>query len=360
MEPLWDRVDRNRVRLGLFVVLFVVGSVAGFDLMILAPVMLFLAVKVFASAPASEAYAALQSIALAGSAAFGGLATVWAGFTLLRSEKWLLAKLGAELVPKGSLLDTKFALKDMAIAAGLDVAPALYRIPDSSVNAFIFAARRRRAVVGVTQGFVEKLTVDEQRAVFANLVARLRSGDTITSTGVTALMAPVHSWRDYTLTSDDREMSDALGEYRDGGDVPVRKPDEGLAFLVIFGFGFALLAEIVAAGHRRAQLSSAEKADAEGMLLLKDPASMLSALEKCVPLNNGVPAAGEALAEVFYCWTADSTNDDDDPVWQRVARLREVLGVAGWRPESEHVVDGMFAPPPPRLANASSDDAIRR
>ena len=335
MEPLWDRVDRNRVRLGLFVILFVVASIAGFDLLILVPAIIVLSFKVYAAAPAAEAYDAFRSLALMGSAAFGGLAAAWAIFTLLRSEKWLLGRLGAVLVPTGELLATKYALKDMAIAAGLDVAPALYQIPNTSVNAFIFAARRRRAVVGITRGFVEKLSIDEQRAVFANLIARLRSGDTIVSTGVTALMAPVHAWRAWSLDSDDLDMSAALRGSGDEGDTSGASDGEGALLFVVFGFGFALLAELVAAGHRRAQLSAAEKADAEGMLLLKDPASMLSALEKCVPLNNGVPAAGEALAEVFYCWTADSTDDEDDPEWQRVARLREVLGVEGWNPDEQ-------------------------
>ena len=41
-------------------------------------------------------------------------------------------RLGATLVPKGELLDTKFALKDMAIAAGAAVAPALYLIDTST------------------------------------------------------------------------------------------------------------------------------------------------------------------------------------------------------------------------------------
>ena len=89
------------------------------------------------------------------------------------------------------------------------------------------------------------------------------------------------------------------------------------------------MGETVAWVYRRSQLTAAEKADAEGMLLLKDPVSMLSALEKCVRLDNTVPAAGEAYGEIFYCWTGDSTSDDTDIEWSRVARLREVLGAEG-------------------------------
>ncbi len=55
--------------------------------------------------------------------------------------------------------------------------------------------------------------IDEQRAVFANLVARLASGDTIVSTGVAAaLMWPVQAWRDRALDSQNAEMDRELTE----------------------------------------------------------------------------------------------------------------------------------------------------
>lgn len=79
---------------------------------------------------------------------------------------------------------------------------------------------------------------------------------------------------------------------------------------------------------------------------------MLSALERCIAFDNCVPAAGEGLADLFYCWTGIATNDDDDPEWQRVARLREVLGVEGWIPEDAPLPSEAepLVPPAPRLA----------
>ena len=102
--------------------------------------------------------------------------------------------------------------------------------------------------------------------------------------------------------------------------------------LLLFGFALAIVGELFAFWQRRGQLRAAEKADAEGMLLLKEPAVMLSALEKCVRYDNVVPRAGDTFSDLFYCWTGDSADDEDDPEWERVARLREVLGVEGtWR-----------------------------
>ena len=169
MEPLWDRVDRNRLKLAALVLLFVLSSALGFVALFALPWFLLVLRSAGTTAQLMSVFWSGMGDAFAVVAFAAG---AWAGFSLLRSEKWLLARFNATLVPKGELLDTKFALKDMAIAAGLPVAPALYVMPETSTNAFLFAARRRRAVIGITEGFTRKLTVDQQRAVFANLVAR--------------------------------------------------------------------------------------------------------------------------------------------------------------------------------------------
>lgn len=361
IEPLWDRVDANRIRLTLFVIAFVTVSVASFDVFFLVPATFIFVVRAYGDLPQAQVMVIFWGIVIPMSIAYGSLASGWAIYTLLRSERWLLKRLDATLIPRGEQLETKMALKDMAIAAGLPVAPALYLIDVSSTNAFIFAARRRRAVVGVTSGFLTKLTVDERRAVFANLIARLKSGDTITSTGVTALMWPVQAWRSYRQQSDIDAIDAAMiSGPADPFDEEGSDRASGVAFFLIFGVGFAILSELMAAMQRRAQRSTAEKADAEGMLLLKDPKSMLSALGHCIELNNLVPSAGEALSELFYCWTGVSTNDDADPEWQRVARLREVLGVEGatWRnPARTAMPTGSLAPVAPRLESGGGKEA---
>lgn len=352
-EPLWDRVDANRIRLAVFVFLFVVGSALGFMVFLVAPVAFLFMLRVLTDSSAAEATDTFWSSVFTAGLAFSAIASGWAAFTLLRSERWLLKRLAATLIPTGEHVETKMALKDMAIAAGLHIAPALYLLDTRATNAFVFAARRRRAVVGVTRGFLTKLTIDEQRAVFANLVARLRSGDTITATGITALMWPVQSWRLSRFTAEDARSADNF-DLRSTRDVAQEAATGTGGFIpfILFGMGFAILSEFVAAGHRHSQLSTAEKADAEGMLLLRDPVSMLDALSHCVELDNLVPTAGEAFAELFYCWTGAATNDDEDPEWKRVARLREVLGVEGAMWSRLTPIDAAgecFAPKAPRL-----------
>jgi len=327
-EPLWDRVDRNQLLLVGNLALFAVLGAAWFGAVCL------VAILVLAIIGGASGWASLQMplLALVGDSWFDSALRVWAmgltvtlgyeWFALSRSERSLLTRMGAVIVAKGERLDTKMALKDMAIASGMSVAPALYEVGSSNVNAFIAESIGRRPVVGVTTGFLEKLSTAEQRAVFANLVARARSGDTRVATAVVALMAPLERWR----ASYESRQNAALDAEMLGYD----SPEPPMASFPLFGIPMVVVGEVVAAEHRRSQLRTAEKADAEGMLLLKDPSAMLSALQRCVALDNVVPSAGAAYAQLFYCWTGDSTNDEEDPEWRRVARLREVLGVEGW------------------------------
>ena len=263
-----------------------------------------------------------------------------------------MRRLGATISPKGEELPTKMALKDMAIAAGMAPAPALYVLETTNVNAFVFAASRRRPIVGVTRGLVDRLPVDEQRAVFANLIARVRSGDTIYATGVTALTRPLWSIRDRGIRrSAEQDSAAMLGD--DGALAASAATDGsavGLGWIFFVAAVFVAVTELAAFGSRRTQLRQAEVADAEGMLLLREPQVMLAALEDCIRFNNYVPAAGPGFAQLFYCWTGDATSDEEDPEWRRVLRLREALGIEGLQPESVPNVPIMVvAPPAPRL-----------
>ena len=348
MEPLWDRVGRNRFRLASAVGLFVLGTVLGIDAL---AVLVALPFAFFVSLQPGgvEATGVLLSVVGWTSLVAVGAAAAWTAIALSRSERWLVKRLGAEILPKGEALPSKMALKDMSLAAGITPAPAMYVLETSNVNAFVFAASRRRPIVGVTRGLIDRLPVDEQRAVFANLIARLHSGDTIYATGVTALTRPLWAARDRQLRQSAEEDSAAMlgmptktGEGQDDA--------MALGWVFFLAAAFVAITEVAAFGSRRSQLRQAEVADAEGMLLLRDPKAMLSALESCIRLNNYVPTGGPAFAQLFYCWTGDATSDEEDPEWRRVIRLREVLGVEGLTPEK--ALDPAFmavAPPAPRL-----------
>lgn len=249
-------------------------------------------------------------------------------------------------------MPTKYALKDMAIASGFDVAPAMYVIETPNVNAFVYQRGHHRAIVGVTRGLTTRMTSDEQRAVFANLMARLQQGDMLWASAVTALMSPMWRMRDKQLDANEEILygSDARQALDHPSDAEFHVSSAevyGIALLSLF----AVISELLAYGHRSSQLKHAETADAEGMLLLKDPRPMLSALEKSVRFNNFVPTAGPGMTQLFYAWTGESTDDEEDPEMRRVTRLREVLGVEGMELPVAIPNESTFlvAPPAPRI-----------
>ncbi|HEY5506167.1 MAG TPA: hypothetical protein VIK83_01635, partial [Coriobacteriia bacterium] len=190
-----------------------------------------------------------------------------------------------------------------------------------------------RTIVGVTRGFVDRLTSEDQRAVFANLMARVRAGDTLWATVVSAIMGPIWGQRATQLRQEDKLQGDegtwtnALTGGLVGG--AAREQPEVVAGVFILGFLGVVLTELLMSGHERAALAAAEKADAEGMLLLKDPQEMLTALADVLEVDNTIPGAGEAYSSLFFCWAGIGYAPEDDPEMRRLGRLREVLGTAG-------------------------------
>ena len=71
-----------------------------------------------------------------------------------------------------------------------------------------------------------------------------------------------------------------------------------------------------------------EKADAEGMLLLRDPTPMLSALRKAISSSNEVADGDPSYDGIFYAPTSGKPAIDKVER-RRYDRLREVLGIEG-------------------------------
>ncbi|MRR11973.1 hypothetical protein EG835_05770, partial [bacterium] len=196
-EPLWARVDANRVKLAVFVVLFVSGSSILLTLALVAVpgVLLGLGAGFFGYADPTLWFARLPWALLS---AFGALVAVGGllcAVQLSNAEDWVSHRFKGHAFEAGEAGELRRAVADMAIAAGLAEPPRLLVLEVDSINAFALGATRNSPVIGVTRGILDALTFEEQRAVIATLTARIIAGDIMFGTALAALMGPLGAIR---------------------------------------------------------------------------------------------------------------------------------------------------------------------
>jgi Zn-dependent protease with chaperone function len=353
VTPLWARVDANRTKIAVFVVLFVVGSAALLDAALIAVPGSLLSLA-FADSPDTwfRGLAIVCAVAFAVLIAVGGLL---AAVQLSNAEDWVRNRFAGRDLGQGEAPDLVSAASDMALAAGLATPPRIIVIeaPGDSVNAMALGTVRERALIGVTPGFVTQLDPGEQRAVIATLTARIIAGDIMFGTALAALMGPLKAIREANRSAGgaagaiaDAGCSDpgcgsgcadgcgsGCGDIGDLGDADGCGGAIGLVLFLVFVAVVTYVAVVSAAWivtlwGRALQRTSYEKADAEGMLLLKHPAPMLSALDQAVATSNQVTGGDVSYDGIFYAATSGTARIERVET-RRLTRLREVLGTEG-------------------------------
>lgn len=165
-EPLMERVDRQRVgRRWANVVLAVV--ITGFVVALLA---------IIFTEGLSAARMPLGILIVI-------VTAVYVGVFRRPNAQGSAAILGAVPADADALPGTRQAMEEMAIAFGLVTSPALAIIETPALNAFIAGERPETAILGVTRGLAETLSVAEQRGVVAHLLARHAIGRSAISEG---------------------------------------------------------------------------------------------------------------------------------------------------------------------------------
>jgi Zn-dependent protease with chaperone function len=349
VEPLWARIDANRVRIALFVVLFVTGSAVLLEAsMVVLPGSLLSLL-----ATDTRAYFGVLGVVVAASfALLLAVGALIAAVQLANAEDWVRARFRGRDLTDAEAPGLVRAVADMALAAGLPEVPRIIVIDAErdSVNALAVGTTRKRALIGVTPGFLTALDEAEQRAVVATLTARIIAGDIMFGTALAALMGPIKAIRRINAGAGgvasglaDAGCSDpGCSGCSDGcsgcGDLSDLDSGGcgGLIAVVVFLVVVAVItyvavvtsAWIVTWWGRALHRTAYEKADAEGMLLLKDPGPMLRALEKAAKSSNVVADGDASYDSIFYIATS-GTPRVERVERRRHARLRGVLGTEG-------------------------------
>lgn len=255
---------------------------------------------------------------------------VWCITATRRPLKGMLPCLLARPVQKGELRTAKSALHDAVIASGIPM-PRLAIIDCTALNAFVITKGTGPVWIGVTRGLTEQLSHNELRAVFAHLVARVRDGSATTKTLIAMLFA---------ATARAGRSGDALTEAMtpqvdDSVRVDVLKsffmPLVFMYDTIRFFLGFS--SAFIEVGHRRAAMMTAATADADAMMLTRDPRGMLGALEKVLPADNRPGSVWDprlrenVFGGLFFAWPTVSHYKDPELI--RIRRMREMLGAAG-------------------------------
>lgn len=354
-QPLWVRVDRNRAKLGWFVVLFVSGSALLLTTALVGVPGSLIGLALTAGEPPGSswywtdfavAYAASLGVLLA-------LGIIASAVQLANAEDWVRNRFTGRVAEPGTLPALERAVGDMAIAAGLPASPGIVVFDTPAVNAYALGTVRSRAVIGVTSGLLAALSEDEQRAVVAALIARIVSGDILFATALAALMGPLKAIRGSGKAIASSGCADGCGNaialdgcsgLDDGcGCLMSGLEDNDSASGCLGAIGVAVFLAVVAAITYAAVVSAAwivtlwgrllhrtayEKADAEGMLLLKDPAPMLAALKRVIASDTTIADGDASYDGIFYTPTSGTTRVERAES-RRLRRLAEVLGVEG-------------------------------
>ncbi|GAB4275967.1 MAG: zinc metalloprotease HtpX [Coriobacteriia bacterium] len=343
-EPLWERIDRNKRRFAVLITAYVVvtWACASFVVWLTA---LFFGLGWRPNTLAVAAVTVLAAVAL------------YVVIALARSEIVVLRRLGAEVAKPGEYLESKRALHDMSLAAGFRMPPPLYVIDSPAVNAAVVGRSPETAAVAVTRGLAVRLTLAEERAVYAHLLARVNARDMLWATVSTVLMHPVWLWKKrYWDVVPFKEAPGAGGTQvvswsRSRTGLVLADTDMvGDSCLVFPPYVVAVvIAHYMMVGQHRAHVRSAEFADAAALMMLKDPDAMRRALRKVVDEDNYVRGCEGQYAQFFYAWTGEgSSNDERDPEMVRLIRLEQTLGALA-SPEPGPDLSHLLPPRAPRL-----------
>jgi heat shock protein HtpX len=213
-------------------------------------------------------------------------------------------------------------VENLALAAGLPT-PKVYTIDDTAPNAFATGRDPKHAAVAFTTGILSKLNKQELEGVTAHELSHVGNRDTLMMAVVSVLVGTVALMADFFF------RSTLLGS-RDSND------SKGNGLFIILAIVSAILAPLIAeliklaVSRRREYL-----ADASGVLLTRNPDSLISALSKISGDKEALEVANRGTAHLYIVnplkgeeakqWLAGMFNTHP-PMAERIKALEEMKG----------------------------------
>lgn len=271
MKNIYEVQATNKIKSALIISVFLV----------------FVAFAVYVLAQASAVYLGYEP----GGVGFVGFALIISGIISFAgyyfSDKIVLGISGARPANRKQDFNFYTIAENLALGLGLPK-PKLYVIEDTAMNAFATGRDPKHAVVCATHGILSKLSRTELEGVIAHELAHIKNYDTRLMSLVSVMVGIVALLADWFLRMSWHGKSNNE-----------EKNQLGIIILVL-GFVFALLSPIIA---QLIQLAISRRrefmADAGSVALTRQPAGLISALEKISEDAEILEAANKATAHLY-------------------------------------------------------------
>ncbi len=224
-----------------------------------------------------------------------GIALIFAGLTSFGSyyfsDKIILTLSGAREATRNEFFDFYTVAENLSLSQKLPL-PKLYIIDDSAMNAFATGRDPQHAVICATTGLLARMNRREIEGVIAHELAHIKNYDIRLMSLVTILVGFISLLADWVLRM----------TYWGGSRKRENREGDGQIQLILFVVGMllALLSPLIA---QLIQLAISRKreflADASAVAMTKNPAGMISALEKLGSDKEPLEAANKATAHLY-------------------------------------------------------------
>lgn len=224
-----------------------------------------------------------------------GLALIFAGLSSFGSyyfsDKIILTLSGAREATRNEFFDFYTVAENLSLSQKLPL-PKLYVIDDSAMNAFATGRDPEHAVVCATTGLLAKMNRREIEGVIAHELSHVKNYDIRLMSLVTVLVGFISLLADWVLRmtywGGDRRKNDREGD------------NQLQIILFVVGMLLALLSPLIAQLIKLAISRKREfLADASAVAMTKNPAGMISALEKLGGDHEPLEVANKATAHLY-------------------------------------------------------------
>jgi len=251
---------------------------------------------------------------LTGTGCFLLLAGLINFFAYFFSDTLVVKSSGAKPITREMIPDYFERVESMVQQAQIPM-PKLYFIDEAAMNAFASGRNANKAVVVVTRGLLEKLTLDEVTSVVAHELAHIQFNDmrlmAVVSVlaGLISILADLFWYSNLVNAAQDKDRS---------------------GMLTFVGLALALFAPICMLFVKLAISREREfAADAQSAAITGKPLWLVSALEKIKRDQIPLPHVNAATAHLYIsnpnknCWidTLFSTHPD---INERIERLNQI------------------------------------